>query len=272
MPRKQIRLITNNVSEGANELKARVEELGISCVKVRNRDAVLTRRGVLTVKWGSFPRTVNLPEGTVVLNDNAGRQVLNKLECFRALEAAGVPTPDYTADRAVAQGWFNAHDRIYERHTLSGSGGDGIRVVRFDMPEGSNTLNAAPLYTKGLLGKRREYRIHVFNVDGVQRLFVQQKLRRAGFTENTSYNNLVRNLEAGWVFAHNDIQPPRTVTVDAAVAAVTALRLSFGAVDVIEMDAVAGGSVVLEVNSAPGLQGATAGFYAQAIESVLEVN
>lgn len=271
MPR-QIRLITNNVSEGANELKARLEELGISCTKVRDGDRELTKRNVLTIKWGSFRRLVGLPDGTVVLNDNAGRQVLNKLECFRALEAAGVPIPDFTADPVVARRWFDAHDRIYERHTLSGSGGDGIRVVRFDMPEGSNMISPAPLYTKGLLGKRREYRIHVFNVDGVQRLFVQQKLRRAGFTENSSYNNLVRNLEAGWVFAHNDIQPPRTVTVDAAVAAVTALGLSFGAVDVIEMDAVAGGSVVLEVNSAPGLQGATAGFYAQAIEAVLESN
>lgn len=271
MPR-QIRLITNNVSEGANELKDRLEELGITCTKVRDGDRVLTKRNVLSIKWGSFTRKVGLPQGSRVLNDSAGRQVLNKLDCFRALEAAGVPIPDYTADQAIARGWFTNGERVYERHTLSGSGGDGIRVVRNDMPEGSNTLSAAPLYTKGLLGKRREYRIHVFNVNGIQRLFVQQKLRRAGFTENSSYNNLVRNLEAGWVFAHNDIQPPRTVTVDAAVAAVTATLLSFGAVDVIEMDAVAGGSVVLEINSAPGLQGATAGFYAQAIEAVLESN
>jgi len=60
------------------------------------------------------------------------------------------------------------------------------------------------------------------------------------------------------------------VTVDAAVAAITALGLNFGGVDLIEMDRVDGGSVVLEVNSAPGLQGATAGFYAQSIQAVLE--
>lgn len=264
-----VRILTNAVSEGANELTNRLRELGVNVIRVRDvAGKVVTRPRVLTVKWGCFQRQTQVPQGTRVLNNLAGQTVLNKLLCFQALQTAGVPIPAFTADMAVANGWLSANERIYERHTLSGSGGDGIRVVR--QGTANAQLQRAPLYTKGMLGKRREYRIHVFNVDGVQQIFVQQKMRRQGYTDNSSFSNDVRNLDGGWVFAHNEIQPPRTVTVDAAVAAVTALGINFGGVDLIEMDAVAGGSVVLEVNSAPGLQGATAGFYAQSIQSVIQ--
>lgn len=264
-----VRIITNAPSDGARELTACLRELGHTVVLGRDRsDKVYTRPGVPTVKWGTFALQSRFPAGTTFINGAANQNVLNKLLCFGVLQTAGVPVPDFTADQAVAQRWLTEGGRVYERHTLSGSGGDGIRVVKADSP--TNNLTRAPLYTKGMLGKRREYRIHVFNVGGVQQIFVQQKKRRQGYTDNSAYSNDVRNLDGGWVFAHNEIQPPRTVTVDAAVAAITALGLNFGGVDLIEMDAVAGGSVVLEVNSAPGLQGATAGFYAQSIQAVLE--
>lgn len=256
-----IRILTNAPSDGAANLQAALRELGHNVVRVRDGDKTLNRE-ILTLKWGAFTRQATV--AGEILNNNAGPNVLNKLVCFRVLSQGSdypVPIPEFTTDKAVAQRW----ERVYERHSLTGSGGEGIRVVETS----AELLQDAPLYTKGLKGKRREYRIHVFQHGGIRRIFVQQKVRRQGYQENPQYDNNVRNLENGWVFAHNEIQPPRTVTVGAAISACLKLRLQWGAVDLIEMDALDGGSYVLEVNSAPGLQGGTVGFYANAVHDYI---
>ena len=265
MPRQaavKVRIITNAVSEGARNLGEALEALNANVSRVRVGAPKAPVRQ--NVKWGCF----NLDPtdyGGSILNRGAGRTSLNKLECFRALSAAHVPIPDFTTERMVALRWFaEGHRRVYERHILTGSEGDGIIVV-----EDPNQLSQdCPLYTKGMRGVRREYRIHVFKSGGVNRVFIQQKKRRAGFTEDESYGNTVRNLAHGWIFAHNDIVQPRTATINAAIAATTALGLDFGAVDMIEMNE-GDISVVLEVNCAPGLQGATCSFYAEAIYGLL---
>jgi hypothetical protein len=259
MPAPKVRIITNGVSEGARNLGEALEALNANVSRVRVGAPKLPVRQ--NVKWGCF----NLDRtdyGGAILNVGAGRTSLNKLECFRALRSANVPIPEFTTERGIADGWMRREDcrRVYERHVLSGSEGDGIRVV-----ETAEDLTQAPLYTKGMRGVRREYRIHVFKSGGINRIFVQQKKRRAGFTEDENYGNTVRNLAHGWIFAHNDIVQPRRQTIDIAIQAVTALGLDFGAVDLIEMHEHALGSVVLEINCAPGLQGATCDFYAQAI-------
>jgi glutathione synthase/RimK-type ligase-like ATP-grasp enzyme len=205
-----------------------------------------------------------------IINGQAGDTSLNKLFCFQALAAAGIPVPQFTAEREVAQRWVaEGCRRIYERHSLRGSEGDGIRIVG---EGGEDELTTAPLYTKGMFGRRREYRVHVFSVGDVRRIFVQQKRRRTtGINPaDTAPASTIRNLANGWIFAHLDIVAPRQATIDAAVASINALELNFGAVDIIEMDRPQdGGSVVLEVNCAPGLQGGTLDFYANAINDHL---
>lgn len=266
---RKIRLITNAVSEGANLLQAKLQELEGNVVRTRVDNLANKAIRPINIKWGTFALEAEVfgsPEQAICLNLTANDTCLNKLACFRALVAHGVPTPLFTDNVQEAEQWRDAGDRVYVRKLLRASAGEGIEVI-----EGVGvTLPSAPLYTKGMKGKRREYRIHVFTNGDEHRLFVQQKLRRQGFQENEGYTNLVRNLDGGWVFAHEaaNIQQPRQVTLDAAVGAVRALGLDFGAVDLIEMDKIAGGSVVLEVNTAPGLQGATGDFYAQAIAAI----
>lgn len=258
MPAPRVRIITNAVSEGARNLGEALEALNANISRVRVGTPKLPRRQ--NVKWGCFNMDPT-DYGGPILNREAGRTSLNKLECFLALSNANIPIPEYTTSLATAQGWFAAGcRRVYERHVLSGSEGDGINVV-----EDVNLLTQAPLYTKGMRGIRREYRIHVFKSGPINRVFIQQKKRRAGFEGNENYGNTVRNLAHGWVFAHLELVQPRRETIEAAIAATTALGLDFGAVDMIEMDDVQSGSVVLEINCAPGLQGATCSFYAEAI-------
>jgi hypothetical protein len=105
-----------------------------------------------------------------------------------------------------------------------------------------------PLYTKGVTGRRRELRVHVaFG----QVILSQQKRRRDGYQEMPEYSNLVRNYDTGWIYATSTVVMSDS-TRDLALNSVSALGLDFGAVDIITQ----GDSAwVLEVNTAPGLQG-----------------
>lgn len=266
MPNK-VRIITNSVSEGARALGDTLSQNGVDVSRVRASDG--PKRPVrLNIKWGCFPLNP-FEYGGYMVNARASDISLNKFYCFNKLSEEGVNVPEYTDSQEVAQGWLdNGCRRVYQRNLLRASEGEGIVVV--DKDRNGNycddvRLSAAPLYVKGLFGQRREYRIHVFSLGGVRRVFIQQKKRRVTDVETTTTESRIRNLANGWIFAHNDITAPRQQTIDLAVAAVAALSLNFGGVDLIEMHEHAGGSYILEVNCAPGLQGATLEFYSSAI-------
>lgn len=270
MPTK-VRIITNAVSDGARALGESLEALGVDVSRVRaNSGPKAPRR--LNIKWGCFGLSPVGYGGTFV-NSWASDVSLNKLTCFQHLQSANVRIPEFTDSLEVATRWLEQEGcrRVYQRNILRGSEGDGIVVVETTQAgnyRGEERLSQAPLYTKGLFGHRREYRIHVFKKDGIKRVFVQQKMRRATGVEQVTAESRVRNLANGWIFAHNEITQPRQQTIDLAVAAVTALNLDFGAIDLIEMHEHSQGSYVLEVNCAPGLQGGTLNFYANAINDL----
>lgn len=257
MSAQKVRIISSGPSNGARALVDTLNEQGVPASKVIN--GLTKKQPRYNIKWGCFG--IEGDYNGPVLNAAASDVGLNKLTCFQALQVASVPIPEFTTDKAVAEGW--GAKRIYERHKLRGSEGEGIVVV-----EEGGTLGDAPLYVKGLFGKRREYRIHVFNAGGQEQMFVQQKRRRVSNVEATTDESRIRNLANGWIFAHQDIVQPSEATKAAATAAIRALGLDFGAVDLIEMDK-GGNPFVLEINCAPGLQGATLFFYADAIKNVL---
>lgn len=268
MSKLAVRILTNGPSDGVKNLSDKLEELGVDTVRLRN-DQPAKRRLIPkpTIKWGCFsPSKEALVAATCVLNSGATTTVLNKLQCLDQLKKHQVPTVDFTADRAKAREWLTSGERLYVRRLTSSSGGEGIEVLE----NASAEIPTAPLYTKGVKGKRREYRIHVFTHNGIRRFWVQQKLRRQGFKENEKYESTIRNLDHGWVFAHNEITPPKEHTIGAAVAACEAFGLTFGAVDLIETDK-GGAPYVLEINTAPGLEGGTVEFYANCIKDSLSV-
>lgn len=78
----------------------------------------------------------------------------------------------------------------------------------------------------------------------------------------------VRNHANGWIYARDAIDEPNAMVLEQAKLAITALGLDFGAVDIIwnqhrQM------AYVLEVNTAPGLEGTTLIKYADAISTLL---
>jgi len=174
----------------------------------------------------------------------------NKLKTFEALKAANVSTPDWTTQHETALQWIQEGHQVYSRTILSGHSGSGISVS--SVPE---TLVRAPLYTKRVKAKY-EFRVHVWKGRVID---YQQKKRRDGVEANP----LIRNHSNGYIFARIGIELPDVVK-STAVAAVAALGLDFGAVDIgyVERDNKA---YTYEVNTAPGISNSTVAAYQSAI-------
>ena len=175
----------------------------------------------------------------------------NKLTFFKeASKVEGLNIPEWTTDKTVAITW----DIIVGRKSLTGHSGQGIFIHNKD----DGVPQDAPLYVK-YIKKTHEYRVHVFNKQVID---IVQKKRRAD-TENV--NSQVRSHANGWVFCREDlIINNKNDLSNQALLACDAAGLDFGAVDII-YNAKQKKYYVLEVNTAPGLEGQTITKYAQAI-------
>lgn len=181
----------------------------------------------------------------------------NKVNAFREMTGAGVSTVEWTVDESVATNWYEERSVVYARTTTRGHSGAGIIVCYNDasgldvvggVTVSDNEVVSAPLYTKGITGPRREFRIHVM---GGNIVFTQQKRRRDGFADMPEASNIVRNYHTGWIYATQNVSANHAAQAN-AIAAVQALGLDYGAVDVITNGS---NAWVLEVNTAPGMTG-----------------
>lgn len=237
----------NMGSESARSLARNLRCLRVDATKRLRRSVVINwGRGDLSVR-GFVSRVINKPE--------AVRRASNKIETFRVLSAAGVPTVDWTTNRDVARRWLDDDMLIYCRTTATGSQGRGIVVVGQD----DLSLPHAPLYTKGF-NKTHEFRVHV----AFGRVIDYSKKRRRDGAEGSAH---IKNHANGWVFCRDGVALPSKVS-DACIKAIAALGLDFGALDVLykERDDKA---AILEVNSAPGIEGTTLERYTEAFRNLV---
>ena len=206
------------------------------------------------INWGSSDVPMIRGNPRVINSARAVAAASNKLRTFEILNAAGVATLEGTTSEHHARVWVEDGLTVYCRTIVTGHSGAGIVVASTQ-----DDVVPAPLYTKAIL-KAHEYRVHVFN----GRVIDLKKKRRRNDTESSDY---IKNHGHGWVFCRDGVQ----ATVDVykeSIKAVAALGLTFGAVDVLykEKDNVV---AVLEVNTAPGLEGHTLTSYKKAIEEYL---
>jgi hypothetical protein len=207
------------------------------------------------VNWGTTKgKDNNTMAFKKVLNNCAAVGIAsNKIYTFTALAGEDIDTVPWTQNKAVALEWQAKGNTIVVRNVLTGHSGDGIVIV-----EENDELPTAPLYTKYIF-KTKEFRVHATQTEVID---TQRKVRDPD-QEPLSWK--VRSHANGFIFQRNNIQPSEARD-KLAISAVAALGLDFGAVDIVEDKK--GNLYVLEVNTAPGLEGQTVEAYANALEKL----
>lgn len=246
----------------AEALNGKVLKLQNSTYKPKSGDVI--------INWGSssvdglnqYPAT----SGITVLNSPPYvRHASNKKDFFGLM---------YEKDKEIIPEFWTKKEDIPDdvypivcRTVLSGHSGNGIVIATTP-----GELVEAPLYVR-YIKKKDEYRVHlgIAGYDGfegqdnpvIQTIAVQRKARRAD-CENPNWQ--VRNHNNGFVFVRSNVNPPDAV-IEAAKKAFTATGLDFGAVDVIWNEHQEK-AYVLEINTAPGLEGQTITDYASYFKGI----
>lgn len=207
----------------------------------------------VVVNWGAS-EVPNWVAPTIVNHWLPVSKAINKFTTFKLLEARGVSTLWNTDNTQVALDCLAAGNIVFARKTVVGTRGVGIMVMKTPAD-----IVDAPLYTK-FERKCKEYRVHVaFG----QVIDFQQKKRRNG----EDADSFIRNHDNGWIFARENVILPEGMG-DVCIAAIKALGLDFGAVDILH-NPKTGECFVLEINTAPGLEGTTLERYVGAFKSLL---
>lgn len=176
------------------------------------------------------------------------------------MQEHGVPILEYTTSRARAWEWIQKDGLVVARGKLQGHSGEGIEIL--ENREAIENCRAR-LYTRYFKAKD-EYRVHVMAGNVID---IQQKRKRAEVAaEDANYR--VRSHANGFNFCRDGVELPVCCT-DASIAAVKALGLDFGAVD-IRFNAKTGECAVMEVNTAPGLEGTTIEVYSRAFMELFQ--
>jgi hypothetical protein len=258
--RDRIVFTPRKVSEGLNNLVAGLRASGTTVLKLKTEcSRYIPRATDIMMNWGNSNPYCFSNGG---LNQPpAIESCSNKKMFFTSLRHAGfndIPNFVFSRDEAISSLRFP----VYCRTVLSGSQGDGIVVANC-----VEELVDAQLYTEGLY-VGREIRVHVF--DGKMISFAQKKKksteRREADGFNGSPNESVRNSHTGWVFAREGVTIPESA-INIATECLRVLQLDFGAVDMVLCSGYR--PKVLEVNTAPGLDGSTVDHYVEAINAYL---
>lgn len=212
----------------------------------------------IVVCWGA-----SLPEMDGVRILNALEKPINKVDEYKRFVTKGVPTVSV----ATADG-----NRVNAQEYL-----DAGYVARSKVHQGGHDLlfktGTLDYWSKKLVLKR-EYRIHSFAGRSIR---AGEKVVRDGFTlleDETQWKpdaNLahpwIRSFDGGWRIKYDGFTSTAKMRA-LAHKAVAALDLTFGAVDIGENSL--GQLIVLEVNTAPGLEGGSIQAYIRALTKWIE--
>lgn len=185
-------------------------------------------------------------------------QGVDKIAQYKWFEANNIPALEFTTDVDTATQWVDDGQVVFGRKLLTASCGKGIVVLDGNKDGGilgAEFLNI-PVFTK-YKKKKREFRVHVFR-DAVVRV-VEKKLRSGWDGPRESK---IRNLANGFVFCSCENEPEGIREL--AVMAGKVVSSDFKGVD-IGYNEKLGELFVIEVNSAPGIEGQNVQAYVNAI-------
>jgi hypothetical protein len=259
----------NRYSESARRL---AEEMDVYLIR-HEGSRYRPRQGHTVINWG---RGRNWGPAITLNPPHIVERVVNKRTFFVLMEPDKDDTedareynkllpriPEFTTDREVARTWLGRDCRgntkkVVVRRILNGHEGRGIEI--HETPE---NIPLAPLYVR-YIPKSAEYRIHIVGSNIIDR---QRKVLRASVPRDTA-NWGVRNTANGFIFQRQGIVVPQDVETQALLA-VRASGLDFAAADVIWNER-RQQAYVLELNTAPGIEGTTVSRYAEALRNYVE--
>jgi hypothetical protein len=188
--------------------------------------------------------------------------LVDKLTQYKFFKEKGLSALDFTADNQEAHKWVQQGHVVFGRKTLTGSEGKGIVV--FDGGEDQKWPNetTCPVYTK-YKPKKREFRVHIFKDKVVT---IVEKRRKKDW-QGDKKDAKIRNLANGYVFCQEVVltEALRKRLEECALAASKVCSSDFRGVDVgynEKHDDV----FIIEVNSAPGIEGSNVDKYVKAIQ------
>lgn len=210
-------------------------------------------------------KRVNFQKGDVVIN--WGAEVPN-MDGIRVLNAIDNPMSKYEQGRILMNYVLSVQvtDKRPAQENL------GKFIGRRNGHQGGSDLLVKPVRPDFWSLKEifvNEYRIHSFNGKSIR---AGKKIVREGFTlvekeadwkpDSNLAHPWVRSFDGGWRINYDGFKSSAAMR-DAANKALAALKLNFGAVD-LGVDE-KGNIKVIEVNTAPGIEGNSVKVYAEAI-------
>lgn len=183
---------------------------------------------------------------------------VDKLQQYKYFKEKGLSALEFTTDALQADTWVHEEGHVvFGRKLLNASCGDGIVIFEPGSPDG---CHGCPVYTK-YKPKKREFRVHMFKNDVVA---IVEKRKRKDW--NGESNHKIRNLANGYVFCQ-DVElsdAMRQRIVDLSVAVRQVCKSDFAGVD-LGYNEKHDDLFVIEVNSAPGIEGSNVEKYVKAM-------
>ena len=214
------------------------------------------------VNWGNsnIPKWLN--DRPILNHPSAVANAINKIKAFEIFAKENVPCPLFTTSWEQAYSWFNDGQILVGREKVTGKGGEGALILIPD--ENMVFPNKLRLYTQ-YKKKRAEYRVHVFQGEVID--VVQKRKKTLEHNNGVEPDRYIRSHDRGWVFARSNLSIPEDLH-SVAIAAIQALKLDFGAADIIWNEK-ENKCFVLEVNSAPGIEATSLNIYCDRIGKCL---
>lgn len=179
----------------------------------------------------------------------------DKISQYAWFASQGIPALDYTTSHEEAKAWAQADGQVVFARLLTRSS-EGKGIVVCETPE---SVPVAPVYTK-YKKKKKEYRVHIFQQ---QVIAVLEKRKRKGFEHDR--DTRIRNTANGYVFCRDNVVEPEGLR-ELALKASNVTNSDFRGVD-IGFNEKFNELFVIEVNSAPGIEGSNVDAYVKAILS-----
>ena len=251
----------NKDSETAKDLANR---LGIPRIKHTNSKFRGSPKKVV-INYGSSELPEEVAKCVIIQSPEAIATNSHKLRFFRHMsEGEGVPRmPNWTTDEKVVRDWLVNGRAVMARTRLTGHSGEGIVIMTIDNPD---VYITAPLYTQ-YVKKKDEYRLHFIGNELID--FTRKALSNEVDKEKIDRQFfMVRNHRKGFIYVREGVNLPRDVIKQAELAMAKS-GLAYGAVDVIYNERKEK-AYVLEINTAPGMEGTTLENYANGLKRYIE--